>query len=240
MQRYILARISAAIIALLMTTGLAFAAQNNSGDPLGAFAEDDGTYSIQIVTSVDACTALCEADKKTCRGSVVYQNDISKPEMECRLNNGIGANTAFQQEEPEALNFEKAISDLNAYRISKGQSALVYNEKLNRASDVHVRDLASADIVSHTGTDGSGHGDRVQLQGYYFSIAGENVAAGQLSWDAAFTSWKNSPGHNANMLRDDVSEFGLAFAYNPDTIHRTFWAMIVAHPLDMGYETTSE
>jgi len=133
MQRYILARISAAIIALLMTTG----------DPLGAFAEDDGTYSIQIVTSVDACTALCEADKKTCRGSVVYQNDISKPEMECRLNNGIGANTAFQQEEPEALNFEKAISDLNAYRISKGQSALVYNEKLNRASDVHVRDLAS-------------------------------------------------------------------------------------------------
>ena len=234
------ARGSAAIFAIMITAGLAFAAPELNSSRIGDFAEDDGTYSIQTVTSVEDCEALCKAEDGACRGTVIYQHDISKPEMQCRLNNGFGANPVFPRVAPEPVDFAKALSDLNAYRISKGLTALRYNEKLNKASEVHAQDLASAGIISHTGTDGSGHGDRIQRQGYYFSIAGENVATGQLSWDAAFDGWKKSPGHNENLLRDDVSEFGLALIYEPTTKYSTYWAMLVAHPLEMEYFDGSE
>jgi len=239
MQIITLARGCAVLSVILGTAGLAFAAPELSTKRIGNFDDDDGTYSVQTVISLEDCEALCKADN-ACRGTVIYQHDISKPEMQCRLNNGFGANAVFPRTEPDALDYDKALSDLNAYRVSKGLTALVYNEKLNMASEVHARDIAAAGIISHTGTDGSGHGDRVQRQGYYFTIAGENVATGQLSWEDAFDGWKKSPGHNENLLRDDVSEFGLALVYEPTTTYSTYWAMLVAHPLDIEYSGSSE
>lgn len=202
---------------------------------IGQFDQDDGTYSVIDVTSSEECESLCKADSATCRGTVIYQADITRPEMQCRLNNGFGANPVFPRIPPETVDFEKALEDLNQYRESYGLNALIYDERLNLASEVHAKDLAQAGIISHTGTDGSGHGDRVQRQGYYFSIAGENVATGQKSWDDVFQAWKDSPGHNENLLRDDVTEFGLALIYEPTTTYSTYWAMIVASPLELEY-----
>ena len=223
---------SAAMIGLFVTAGIAFAAPEIGQKSIGDFDADDGTYAIETVTSIEDCEALCKADK-TCRGTVIYQPDISKPDMQCRLNNGFGDNPAFPRVAPEKLDFEKALEDLNAYRRSKNLPSLQYDDRLNRASEVHARDLAAAGIISHTGTDGSGHGDRIQRQGYYFSIAGENVATGQLSWDAVFAAWQKSPGHNENLLRDDVTEFGLALVYEPTTTYSTYWAMLVADPINI-------
>lgn len=227
--------VATGIVSLSITAGLAFAVPN-----IGDFDEDDGTYSIQNVTSVEECEALCKADSQICRGTVVYQADTSKADMQCRLNNGFGASPVFPNIPPEELNFETALNDLNAYRVSKGLIPLRYNEKLNRASEVHAADLAKAGIISHTGTDGSGHGDRVQRQGYYFTIAGENVASGQKSWEAVFEAWQKSPGHNENLLRDDVTEFGLALVYEPTTTYSTYWAMLVAHPLDITHSNAAQ
>lgn len=219
-------RIAGGMALFCTTASLALAASN-----IGEFGADDGTYDIQPVQSVEACTALCEADS-ICRGTVIMQADITKPDMLCRLNNGFGTNPEFPRVPPEPINFDIALSDLNAYRASYGLTALRYNQKLNRASEIHARDLADAGIISHTGTDGSGHGDRVQLQGYYFSIAAENVATGQMSWDDVFDGWQKSPGHNENLLRNDVTEFGLALVYEPTTTYSTYWAMLVAAPLN--------
>ncbi len=218
-----------ALISGLLISGLA---QANSD--LGTFSQDDGTYSTSWVKSVQECEDLCKADEDTCRGTVVYQADITKNRMECRLNNGFGQDPVFPRTPPKEIDFGKALSDLNAYRASKGLTALKYNEKLNQASHVHVADLAQAGIISHTGTDGSGHGDRIQRQGYYFSIAAENVATGQTSWEDAFEGWQNSPGHNENLLREDVTEFGLAMVYEPTTKYSTYWAMLVANPIDIN------
>lgn len=231
---------SAIAVGLFVTASIAFAAPEIGQKSIGAFDENDGTYAIEPVTSMEACEALCKADSQTCRGTVIYQPDVTKPDMLCRLNNGFGDKPVFPRVAPEALDFDKALADLNAYRISKDLPALKYDERLNRASEVHARDLANAGIISHTGTDGSGHGDRVQRQGYYFSIAGENVATGQMNWDDVFDAWKKSPGHNENLLRDDVSEFGLALVYEPTTTYSTYWAMLVAHPLDISSSTGAD
>lgn len=239
MQTNTWARGSAALFTILVTAGLAFAGTEPATKKINDFDEDDGTYAIETVTSETACKALCEADD-TCRGTVLYQADISKPEMQCRLNNGLGSKPAFTKTEPDAIDFDKATADLNAYRISKGLKALTIDDRLNRAAEVHAKDIAAAGILSHTGTDGSGHGDRIQLQGYYFSIASENAAAGQPSWDRAFSGWQKSPGHNANMLRDDVSEFGVALAYEPTTSYRTYWVMVLAEPIDINAPVFAE
>ncbi len=194
------------------------------------FEADDGTYRTEIVNDMATCEAMCKADKK-CRGTVIYQADITKPEMQCRLNDGFGSNAVFPREAPKPLNLDIAVADLNAYRAQFGLSPVTLNEKLNRASQVHAEDLAQAGIISHTGTDGSGHGDRVLREDYVFTIAAENVATGQKSWDDVFVAWQKSPGHNENLLRDDVTEFGIALVYEPTTAYSTYWAMLVASPM---------
>ena len=193
---------------------------------------DDGTYRETIVKSFDECSQLCEADSGTCRGAQSEQPDITKPLIICRLNNGFGANPLFPSVPPTPLNINIAVADLNDYRRTHGLEPVVLNDKLSKASQVHADDLAKHGNISHTGSDGSGHGDRVQRQGYYFSIAAENVATGQKSWDKVFKAWQNSPGHNENLLRNDVTEFGIALVYEPKTAYQTYWAMVVAAPLD--------
>ena len=193
--------------------------------------EDDGTYKTQIVTSTEACKALCEADSKKCRGTIILQMDVTKPEMICRLNDGKGENTAFPSTPPEPLDVNIAVEDLNSYRAAQGLGPVRLNDKLNAASQVHAEDMAKIGDATHSGSDGSSHADRVQRQGYYFSLAGENVASGQKSWPKVFKAWQDSPGHNENLLQDEATEFGVALVYDPDSTYQTYWAMIMAHPL---------
>jgi len=193
---------------------------------------DIGTYRTEQVFSATECSALCQADLPKCRGSFTVQMDTSKPEMICRLNDGNSPDSAFYVPPPEALDINIALADLNAYRTENGLSPLVLRESLNRASQLHAEDMARVEEASHDGSDGSTSGDRIQRQGYYFSLSGENVASGQRSWEAVFDAWKKSPGHNANLLQTDVTEFGIAVKYDPNSHYQTYWAMIVASPLD--------
>ncbi len=193
---------------------------------------DDGTYREATVKSFEECTALCKADSQTCRGAQSLQPDITKPVVICRLNNGFGANPLFPSEPPTPLNMNIALADLNAYRRQFSLGPVILNDKLSAASKAHANDLARHGNISHSGSDGSGHGERVQRQGYEFSIAAENVATGQKSWETVFKAWQDSPGHNENLLRPDVTDFGIALVYEPKTMYQTYWAMVVAAPLD--------
>ena len=177
------------LICFFALSAPAFAVDNKVGD----FDEDDGTYAIYPVSTPEECSALCKADKK-CRGAVTYQPDVSKPEAQCRLNDGFGSNPVFPSIPPEPLDVDIAVADLNAYRAENGLGPVKLNNKLSLASKVHAKDLAKAGIISHTGTDGSTHGDRVQRQGYYFSIAGENVATGQKAGTMFSKLGKTAPG----------------------------------------------
>jgi len=168
---------------------------------------DDGTYKTIIVTSSAECIALCKAEDETCRGTLTVQPDTSKPEMQCRLNDGTGANPAFPPIPPEPLNLDIALADLNAYRAQSGLSAVSLSAPLNAVSQSHAEDRAAAGKISHEGSDGLGHGDRLLKANYIYSIAAENVASGQKSWEQVFKAWQDSPGHDVNLLRDDVTEF---------------------------------
>jgi len=196
---------------------------------IGFFKPDDGTYKTVPVKTPAECSALCKADNK-CRGAVTYQPDVTKPDALCRLNNGFGDNAIFPVIPPEPLNITLATADLNQYRYEHGLGPVTLNDKLISASKIHAADLAKHGTASHTGSDGSSHADRTKHAGYDFSITAENVATGQKSWDKVFKAWQDSPGHNVNLLQPDVTEFGIALVYEPNTTYVTYWTMLVAAP----------
>ena len=157
--------------------------------------------------------------------------DTSKPDMICRLNNGKGEKPAFPAVPPKPWDINLALSDFNDYRVQNGLPPVKLNGKLTLASKLHAEDMGRFGDATHTGTDGSSHSDRIQRQAYYFSIAAENVAAGQKSWEKVFKAWQDSPDHNVNLLRDNVTDFGVAMYYDEDSSYGTYWAMLVAAPL---------
>jgi len=108
-----------------------------------------------------------------------------------------------------------------------------WSAALERAAVAHARDMAGRSVISHTGTDGSGPGQRVSRTGYGWIGVAENVAAGQRDADAVVKSWLNSSGHCANLMDGGFTETGFAFAADPKSELGIYWAQVFASP-DIG------
>lgn len=116
------------------------------------------------------------------------------------------------------------LSRINAYRAQYGLKALTVDNRLVTAAALHSRDQANRCTMSHTGSNGSGVGYRINAQGYDFEVAKENVAAGQSSVDEVMTAWWNSPGHRANLLSSDVENVGFGKVVNNGCgSYGTYW-----------------
>jgi hypothetical protein len=66
---------------------------------------------------------------------------------------------------------------------------------------------------------------RVRDCGYsYNTYIGENIAAGNSSAQATFNQWKNSPGHNANMLSANFNAIGIGRAFQASATYDWYWS----------------
>ena len=59
-------------------------------------------------------------------------------------------------------------------------------------------------------------------------MAVENISAGYHTLAEAFSGWRDSPPHRANMLKSGVTKLGIAASYAPGTKYKVFWTMILA------------
>lgn len=126
-----------------------------------------------------------------------------------------------------SLNAERARDLINQYRAENGLKPLKLNAALTGAAKEHSRDLAKWDRISHYGSDGSNPWDRVKRTGYKPRVAAENVGTGQASFDEVLKGWKESPGHNKNLLLADGREMGLALVQDPKTEFKSFWTLVI-------------
>jgi uncharacterized protein YkwD len=126
-----------------------------------------------------------------------------------------------------ALDPDKALDLINQYRHDKGLKPLRLNPALTDAAKEHSRDLAKWDRISHYGSDGSNPWDRVKRTGYKPRLAAENVGTGQISFNEVLKGWKESPGHNKNLLLADAREMGLALVQDPKTEFKSFWTLVI-------------
>ena len=126
-----------------------------------------------------------------------------------------------------ALDPERARDMINQYRLENGLKPLKLNAALTDAAKAHSRDLAKWDRISHYGSDGSNPWDRVKRTGYKPRLAAENVGTGQITFSEVLKGWKESPGHNKNLLLSDAREMGLALVQDPKTEFKSFWTLVI-------------
>ena len=104
----------------------------------------------------------------------------------------------------------------NQTRAAKGLPLLRENTKLDKAALGHSDDMVDEGYFDHTTPGGTSFVDRILSAGYVKRDAGwtlgENLAwgTGDLSTpDGVMTSWMNSPGHKANILKRVYREVGI-------------------------------
>jgi uncharacterized protein YkwD len=124
-----------------------------------------------------------------------------------------GGNSGGNGYSPDAK--ERAFLTLiNNHRRANNRAALSLHGQLGVAAERHSQDQANRDRGGHTGSDGSDAGQRITRAGYDWRAWGENVfwSKPDGSAQAAFQWWKNSSGHNANMLSQNFTEIGIGRA----------------------------
>ena len=98
---------------------------------------------------------------------------------------------------------------LNIYRRSNGLNTLEVSRSGVITARWHAGDMIRRNYFSHTEPNGRTFSQRASNFGY--PSHAENIAAGHIEAIKTFCQWRNSPGHNANMLgRHRSTGIGLA------------------------------
>ncbi len=127
-----------------------------------------------------------------------------------------------------AVDATAAQSMISGYRSNNGLGAVVVDPDLMRLAGEQARAMAARDKMDHD--VGRSIHERMRKAGLGGSIAVENVGAGYHTLAEAFSGWRDSPPHRANMLNRGVTRMGIATAYAPASKYKVFWALILAGP----------
>jgi uncharacterized protein YkwD len=123
-----------------------------------------------------------------------------------------------------------AASMISGYRRNNGLGIVTLDDKLMRMAEEQARVMASKDKFEHDA--GGPFAQRVKRSGFDAKVAVENIGAGYHTLAEAFSGWRDSPPHRANMLHSGVTKMGIAAAYSPKSKYKVFWALVLAAPDD--------
>jgi uncharacterized protein YkwD len=122
----------------------------------------------------------------------------------------------------EEVSFLRLIND---YRKSHGLGTLALSQSLGAAAEHHSNNMATNSYFDHfLIADGIGWSQNMTNYGYtYNTFRGENIAAVASTAQRVFDAWKNSPGHNENMLDPKYTVIGIGFIYNSASHYGYYW-----------------
>jgi uncharacterized protein YkwD len=106
---------------------------------------------------------------------------------------------------------------VNRERAENGETPLARNGQLEKAAEVHEREMIGGDYFKHVSPAGETPVDRVRRAGYIPSptvgyVIGENLAWGTLELatpQAIVAAWIASPTHLANILESHYRDTGI-------------------------------
>jgi len=128
------------------------------------------------------------------------------------------------------LDASAAQSMISGYRGNNGLGAVALDPTLMRLAEEQARAMAARDKLDHN--VGRSFDQRIRTSGFDAGVAVENVSAGYHTLAEAFSGWRDSPPHRANMLNKGVTRMGIAAVYSPKSKYKVFWALILAAPDD--------
>jgi hypothetical protein len=124
------------------------------------------------------------------------------------------------------LDPEAAASMISLYRNNNGLAAVAIDPELMKLAEGQSQAMASRNKLDHDVK--APLPKRLQAAGYPATLAVENVSAGYHTLAEAFSGWRDSPPHRANMLQGGVTRMGIAASYAPNTKYKVFWTLILA------------
>ena len=99
-----------------------------------------------------------------------------------------------------------ATAKLNAYRAEKGLNALRLDPALTAMAERQAQAIAASGTMPHEVA--GAFSSRLAASGIK-STAGENLGEGYMSFDEAFSGWRSSAGHDANLLMPGATRSAL-------------------------------
>jgi uncharacterized protein YkwD len=132
---------------------------------------------------------------------------------------------------------EAAASMISGYRNNNGLGTIHVDPVLSRLAEQQARAMARRDKLDHNA--GGPFVQRMKASGYAYKAGAENIGAGYHTLAEAFSGWRDSPPHRANMLLKGVTSMGIAAVYDPNTKYKVFWALIVAAPAEAEQESAA-
>ena len=127
-----------------------------------------------------------------------------------------------------------AASMISGYRRNHGLGPVTVDRELTRLAQAHARAMAARNEMGHN--VGTSFAERIRNSTIRARAVVENVAAGYHTLAEAFSGWRDSPGHRANMLDPAVTRMGIAAVYAPGSKYKVFWALILASPNERGFD----
>ena len=118
-------------------------------------------------------------------------------------------------------------ASVNEARLVRGLPPLKLNDSLCEAAQTYAETLLKTGQIRHVDDQGRRADYRVATAGYFYHRLGENLAAGQISWERALEMWLQSPPHRANLLNADYRELGIGFTADDAAKYRTTWTQLL-------------
>jgi len=126
------------------------------------------------------------------------------------------------------LDAAAAASMISGYRANNGLPAVTLDPALMQLAQAQAALMAKRDRLDHDA--GKPFTARLKASGYAAEAAAENIGAGYHTLAEAFSGWRDSPPHRANMLLRGATRVGIAAVYTPASKYKVYWTLILAEP----------
>ncbi len=104
------------------------------------------------------------------------------------------------------------ISLTNEVRAQNNDSSLQTNTLLTEAANRKAQDMATKEYFSHVTPDGKTPWYWLDLVGYKYSYAGENLAVNFTDSQETMNAWMQSPTHRENIIKKEYTQTGIGIA----------------------------
>ena len=205
---------------------------------------------IFLILSNTGCVATdAEHKEKKEQPQGIFKPSISSPMDVNDLSNQTNLSNASC-----AINGEEGIEKEILQQINKiresgrycgvtyfgATSQLTWDTNLQKTAHIHAAQMAQSNVISHTGIDSRGLGDRFSTIGYPFHKAGENITAGPKTIEGAMKAWVDSPSHCAALMEPDYDEVGVACVRKKTSFYQFYWTMNLAKKKKMDASQSSK
>lgn len=188
-----------------------------------------GAKAIADVVAAKSCTHLIDATLKDIgihqqdlQAWIILASPFSPPLAESA--------EAVAQRVVELVNETRSQQRLCGEKSLPAAPPVVLNATLSKVASTHASDMASKNYFAHQSPDGTTPPDRVTRGGYRWRSVGENIAAGQMTPEAAVQAWIKSPSHCGTLMGPQFTEMGVAFAVNRSSGAGIYWTQLFGRP----------